>query len=41
MKRAVGTNKAFENFLNSLIKVGNSTKDKVKIKRTISQTMKL
>ena len=41
MKGAVQTNKAFEDFVNSLIKLGSSTKDKVKIKRTITQSMKL
>ena len=41
MKGAVQTNKAFEDFVNSLIKLGSSTKDKVKVKRTITQSMKL
>ena len=41
MKGAVKTNKAFEDFVNSLIRLGSSTKDRVKIKRTITQSMKL
>ena len=41
MKGAVQTNKHFEDFVNALIRLGGSTKDKVKIKRTITQTMKL
>lgn len=40
MRGAVQTNKAFENFVNALIRLGSSTKDKVKIKRTISQSLK-
>jgi hypothetical protein len=41
MKGAVPTNKAFTDFVNSLIRLGSSTKDKVKIKRTITQSLKL
>ena len=41
MRGAVKTNKAFEGFVNALISLGSSTKDKVKIKRTITQSMKL
>ena len=41
MKGAVQTNKAFTDFVNSLIRLGGSTKDKVKVKRTITQSMKL
>ena len=41
MKGAVQTNKHFEAFVNSLIKLGSSTKDKVKVKRSITQSMKL
>ena len=41
MKGAVQTNKAFTDFVNALIRLGGSTKDKVGIKRTITQSMKL
>ena len=41
MKGAVQTNKAFTDFVNALIRLGGSTKDKVKVKRTITQSMKL
>ena len=41
MEGAVQTNKHFENFVNALIRLGGSTKDKVGIKRTITQSMKL
>ena len=41
MKGAVQTNKAFTDFVNALIRLGGSTKDRVKVKRTITQSMKL
>ena len=41
MRGAVKTNKAFTDFVNALIRLGSSTKDKVKVKRTITQSMKL